>query len=76
MTDAFLQQLFRSKWSGAQARGALPQIPISPTLPAADANHEGMLTWVKGDGSTTASIVYICLMSSTGTYAWKQVVSG
>lgn len=76
MSDPFIHQLFRSPWTGAPARGALPQVPQSATLPTADANREGQLTWAKGDGSTTPSALYICLESATGTYSWVEVAHG
>lgn len=45
-------------------------------LPTADATYRGHLVYVPGDGTTTADVLYVCLMSATGTYSWKQIVTG
>jgi hypothetical protein len=49
---------------------------IVTTLPTASANYRGRTVMVQGNGTTTADIIYICLMSATGTYSWKQVITG
>jgi len=46
------------------------------SLPVAGAAYRGTYIWGPGDGTTTADIAYVCLRSATGTYSWKQVVSG
>ncbi|MED1201773.1 glycosyl hydrolase family 28-related protein [Heyndrickxia acidicola] len=46
------------------------------SLPTATSQFRGRLAVVFGNGSTTADIVYICLESATGTYSWKQLISG
>lgn len=76
MDAIFLEQMRRHPWVGGVARGGLPIVPQSTTLPTADSAHEGQLTWVKGDGSSTASTLYMCLESATGTYSWVEVAHG
>lgn len=46
------------------------------SLPTASSSYRGQIIYVQGNGTTTADVAYMCLMSSTGTYSWKQVVSG
>lgn len=50
--------------------------PSINTLPTASSLYKGHTVIVPGNGTTTADIFYICLMSSTGTYTWKQIVTG
>lgn len=45
-------------------------------LPAASSTYRGQHLNLLGNGTTTADINYVCLISATGTYSWKQVVSG
>jgi hypothetical protein len=51
------------------------QININ-TLPIAGSQWRGHTVVLQGNGTTTADIAYICLMSSTGTYNWKQITTG
>ncbi|HEY2652956.1 MAG TPA: hypothetical protein VGI50_13595 [Solirubrobacteraceae bacterium] len=46
------------------------------TLPAAGESYRGQVLIVQGDGLGTADVAYVCLLSSAGTYSWKQIVSG
>lgn len=46
------------------------------SLPTPTINFRGCQAFVAGNGTTTADIYYICLMSSSGTYSWKQIISG
>lgn len=50
--------------------------PQVSTLPTASAAYKGHSIVVPGNGTTTADIFYICLMSATGTYSWKQIITG
>lgn len=52
------------------------QVGGKASLPAASATYRGMMAYVSGNGTTSADILYICLMSSTGTYSWKQLITG
>jgi hypothetical protein len=45
-------------------------------LPTASATYRGMIAYVQGNGTTTADTFYMCLMSATGTYSWKQIIAG
>lgn len=45
-------------------------------LPTASSSYRNKMAIVQGNGTTTADILYICLLSATGTYSWKQVISG
>jgi len=45
-------------------------------LPTATISNRGCLAFVPGSGAGTADQLYVCLMSATGTYAWKQAFSG
>jgi hypothetical protein len=53
--------------------GATAQVA---SLPTASAAYKGQLMMVRGNGTTTADVLFVCLMSATGTYSWKQIVSG
>jgi len=44
--------------------------------PAASATSQGTLWVVKGDGTTTADTIQVCLMSATGTYSWVTLATG
>jgi hypothetical protein len=46
------------------------------SLPTASATYRGQIIYVQGNGTTTADTAYQCLMSATGTYSWKQIISG
>lgn len=50
--------------------------PQVGALPTASAAFRGHTVFVPGNGTTTADIFYICLMSATGTYSWKQIIGG
>lgn len=45
-------------------------------LPLPSETYRGCIIMIKGDGSNTGDIIYTCLMSSTGGYNWKPVISG
>lgn len=45
-------------------------------LPGASSTYKGQMLIVPGNGSTTADILYVCLLSAAGSYSWKQIVSG
>lgn len=51
-------------------------IPRVGGLPTASSSYRGQMRMVSGNGTSTADIVYMCLMSSTGTYSWKQITTG
>lgn len=55
--------------------GYVNPAPVS-ALPSAGAGYVGQMLMVPGNHTSTADILYVCLESSTGTYSWKQVVSG
>lgn len=65
-------------WCGATgvltAQGIL--VPNFAALPGASAAYRGQVATVHGNGTTTADTFYICLMSATGTYSWKQISAG
>jgi hypothetical protein len=44
-------------------------------LPTATADLRGALCIKVGD-ATTADVLYVCLQSATGTYSWKQIITG
>lgn len=46
------------------------------SLPTASSSYRGMTAMVQGNGTSTADTVYVCLMSATGSYSWKQIVAG
>lgn len=46
------------------------------SLPTASVTYRGQVVLVLGNGTTTADTFYICLMSATGTYSWKQIMAG
>lgn len=50
--------------------------PSAGALPTASVAYRGRTCYVPGNGTSTADIMYICLMSSTGTYSWKQIITG
>lgn len=75
MADPFIQQLFLSPWSGAPARGQLPQVPQRAALPTAVAELAGCLVRIPG-GSGTADATYECQKQAAGTYAWVQIDGG
>lgn len=45
-------------------------------LPTATAALRGEIRLVRGNGSTTADTLHMCMISATGTYAWKQIAAG
>ena len=75
MADPFVEQLFRSPWSGAPARGQLPQVPANSVLPTASAALAGCLVRIPG-GSGVADATYECQKQADGTYAWVQIDGG
>lgn len=75
MADPFIQQLFLSPWSGAPARGQLPQVPQRAALPTAVAELAGCLVRIPG-GSGAADATYECQKQAAGTYAWVQIDGG
>lgn len=75
MADPFIQQLFLSPWSGAPARGQLPQVPQRAALPTAVAELAGCLVRIPG-GSGTADATYECQKQADDTYAWVQIDGG
>lgn len=46
------------------------------SLPTASSTYRNYIATVQGNGTTTADTLYICLMSSTGTYSWKTITTG
>jgi hypothetical protein len=73
LTDS--KDLFWSSASGVlTAQGIL--VPNFTSLPTASVTYRGQIATVQGNGTTTADTFYICLMSATGTYSWKQVMVG
>lgn len=50
--------------------------PMIQALPTASAAYKGKTVLVPGNGTTTADIFYICLMSAAGSYSWKQLITG
>lgn len=52
------------------------QLGSKNSLPTASATYRGMMAYVAGNGTTTPDTTYICLMSSTGTYSWKPIITG
>ena len=51
-------------------------VPTLASLPTASSTYRNRIATVLGNGTTTADTLYICLMSATGTYSWKQVIAG
>lgn len=58
---------------GLVTPSSLGSVSVLPTASAAYRYREVV---VPGNGTTTADIHYVCLMSSTGTYSWKQIAAG
>lgn len=54
----------------------VPPATSIAALPTAAAGYRGKQFVVPGNGTTTADIHYVCLMSATGTYSWKQLSAG
>lgn len=51
-------------------------VPAVSALPTASAAYRSRQLVLQGNGSTTADIHYVCLLSATGTYSWKQLSAG
>lgn len=51
-------------------------IGVKNNLPIPTEDYRGRTIIIKGNGSGSADTVYICLMSSTGVYGWKPILSG
>jgi hypothetical protein len=46
------------------------------SLPTPSSTYRGQIILVLGNGTSTADTFYICLQSATGTYSWKQIMTG
>lgn len=57
-------------------RRLYPQPVVVTSLPTASSSLRGFIHLLQGNGTSTADTLYTCLMSSTGTYSWKQIVAG
>lgn len=56
--------------------GLAYKIQTGASLPTAGVAYRNVLYTVQGNGTSTSDIIYICLISSTGAYSWKQIISG
>lgn len=80
MTDSLNFSYTSGKVTTTSTHNQVDDMPvIHPqigTLPTASAAYKGHSVLVPGNGTTTADTFYICLMSATGTYSWKQIIAG
>lgn len=51
-------------------------VPTVAALPGASAAFRNQMRIVPGNGTTTADAHFVCLLSATGTYSWKQITAG
>jgi hypothetical protein len=80
MTDSMNVAYNSGKVTTTQGHNPADDMPVIhpqiAALPTASAAYKGHSVLVPGNGTTTADTFYICLMSATGTYSWKQIVTG
>jgi hypothetical protein len=74
ITDSNKDMFWCTKDGYLSAQGII--VPNLASLPTASATYRGQIATVQGNGTTTADTFYICLMSATGSYSWKQVMAG
>lgn len=62
--------------SMVEVEGMPPVLQPSDVLPAASARHRGRRYTLLGNGTTTADRTVQCIMSASGVYSWKTLISG
>ncbi|MCR4339412.1 MAG: hypothetical protein NUW01_05940 [Gemmatimonadaceae bacterium] len=65
--------LRRSGWTGGSFAERLPRVPVRDTLPTAAVAYAYRIIVIRGDGSTTPDVAYLCLRDAAGAWGWRLI---